>query len=182
MTWNRPDIYLIPALVLLVTPACSHKSAVTPTSETREPPSGNEQVQLDDGKPQMNLPRVRLSFHDKTGARTLATITAQVASTEPQREKGLMFRRVMPDDEGMLFVFDREQLLYFWMKNTYLPLDMLFLDSNRRVIGIVEGAIPFDERPRGPGRPAMYVVEVTAGFVQKHHIEAGSVVSWEQVH
>ncbi len=132
---------------------------------------------LNDGKPQTNLPRSEIVFHTADG---LVRITAQVASTSRQRQKGLMFTKHLDDSEGMLFVFEKEEPLAFWMKNTYIPLDMIFLDSRRTVVGVVEGAIPFDTSPRGIGRPARYVIEVPAGFVSAHKISTGTKVEWKQ--
>ena len=68
--------------------------------------------------------------------------TIEIADTEPAREKGLMFRKNLPDGQGMLFDFQREQDVSFWMKNTYIPLDMIFIRGNGRILRIAENAKP----------------------------------------
>lgn len=77
----------------------------------------------------------------------------------------------------MLFLFDREDQHTFWMKNTFIPLDMIFVDSAHRVVGIVKRATPHDETSRGVGRPSRYVIEVNGGFADENRIRVGSRVT-----
>ena len=85
-----------------------------------------------------------------------------------------MFRRELPDGTGMLFLFEREEPRTFWMRNTLIPLDMIFLDGKLRVVGVEEQTIPHDETPRGPATPAQYVLEVPGGYARRHGIAAGA--------
>jgi uncharacterized membrane protein (UPF0127 family) len=92
-----------------------------------------------------------------------------------------MYRKELPRNAGMLFIFPEEDKLEFWMKNTPLPLDMIFFDRNRRVVGIVERAQPFSTTPRGPGVPAQYVLEVNGGFVAEHGIQVGDRAEFQGI-
>jgi uncharacterized membrane protein (UPF0127 family) len=94
------------------------------------------------------------------------SVTAELAVTDEERARGLMFREKILPDQGMLFVFDREETQSFWMKNTLVYLDMLWLDSQRRVIHIERNVPPCKEDPcpsYGPRVPARYVLELKGG-------------------
>lgn len=103
-------------------------------------------------------------------------VTAELAITEEQRQQGLMFRKGMKEDQGMLFIFEEENYYSFWMKNTYFPLDMLWLDSNRLIVHIEEDVPPCPVEPCPsymPARPARYVLELVSGSVKKHGLKIG---------
>lgn len=100
----------------------------------------------------------------------------EIAQTPQERQKGLMFRESMPDSHGMLFVFENDAPLAFWMKNTLIPLDMIFIDENMTVVDVLT-AVPCKEDPclnyKSHGR---YVLEINAGLAEKHSIKNGSVM------
>jgi uncharacterized membrane protein (UPF0127 family) len=100
-------------------------------------------------------------------------VRVEIADDEASRERGLMFRAHLDEDAGMIFVFGAARVVYFWMKNTEIPLDMIFADQDGRVVGIVADAKPYSERTVGPGLPAQYVLEVNGGFCQRHGIAVG---------
>ncbi len=104
---------------------------------------------------------------------------AEVADGEPAREQGLMFRRDLPKDGGMLFVFDEPHRSSFWMKNTPLPLSIAFLDADRRILN-VEQMAPFDDRTfhRSAGL-ALYAVEAHRGWFEARGIGAGVRAEFE---
>ncbi len=106
-------------------------------------------------------------------------VTVEVADTPAATRRGLMFRRELARDAGMLFVFDVEEPHEFWMKNTYLPLDMIFVSAGLEVVGVVAGAEPLDETPVGVGKPSKYVVEVNSGFAREHGIGPGTKMRLE---
>ncbi len=94
------------------------------------------------------------------------SVTAELAVTEEDRARGLMFRQTLNTDEGMLFVFQKDEYNSFWMKNTLIPLDMVWLDSSRRIIFIAENVPPCKAEPcpsYGPDLPSRYVLELKAG-------------------
>jgi uncharacterized membrane protein (UPF0127 family) len=101
-------------------------------------------------------------------------VKVEVAATAQARERGLMWRAALGEDEGMLFVFPEMADHAFWMRNTLIPLDMLFLGPGGEVIGVVENATPGSLEPRGVGRPSTYVLEVTGGWAARHGISAGA--------
>lgn len=127
------------------------------------------------GPAQPQLPIGRLEF-EAEAPRAPYTIQVEVASTEEQRQKGLMFREHLAPDAGMLFIFPTERHNSFWMHNTLIPLDMFFIDSEWTVVGIVENAEPLTDTPRGVGRMSQYVLEVNAGFAKQHGYTVGQKV------
>lgn len=106
------------------------------------------------------LPHARIAVRSKAGTTPL---DVEVASDDPSRERGLMFRRAVAPGTGMLFVFAHRQPHVFWMKNTLVPLDLLFLDDEGRIVGLLENAEPLTTTPRDPGTPSRYVLEVAGG-------------------
>lgn len=104
------------------------------------------------------------------------TVAVEVADSPQERQMGLMNRDHLPASDGMLFVFDDETVQSFWMKNTRIPLDMLFIGGDGRVRGCVERAEPFTETPRSVPAPARYVLEVNAGFCARHAVRPGDLV------
>ncbi len=102
----------------------------------------------------------------------------EVARTDAQREHGLMERRGLGPDSGMLFVFDETGEHAFWMKNTLIALDMIFIDASERISGIVENAEPLTTTPR-IGGPSRYVLEVNGGYCAVHGVSAGDSVRLE---
>ncbi|MEZ4335973.1 MAG: DUF192 domain-containing protein [Sandaracinaceae bacterium] len=104
------------------------------------------------------------------------TVRVEVAATPALQRRGLMFRHTMAPDAGMLFVFDEPEVQSFWMRNTYLRLDMIFIDSDRRVVGLVENAAPLTEDERAIDAESQYVLEVHGGFAAAHGIIPGTPV------
>ena len=101
----------------------------------------------------------------------------EVMRTPAELERGLMFRRFMPADRGMLFDFGVEEPVTFWMKNTYLPLDMIFIAHDGRIVGIKADAEPMSERLIPSGAPTYGVLEVNAGTAARLGLKAGDNVS-----
>jgi len=109
----------------------------------------------------------------------LASFTLEVAETPQQQAKGLMFRTEMSEKNGMIFVYPREQHNSFWMKNTYISLDMLFLDSKRKIVGILHNVPVLNEEPRSVNAKSKYVVELVAGVSQKKGLKEGDSFTFE---
>jgi uncharacterized protein len=102
-----------------------------------------------------------------------ATVRVELAETEQNRERGLMYRNELDSDAGMLFVFKAPVHASFWMHNTQIPLDMLFISSNRRVIGIIPNAEPYTDSAREVTGDSLYVLEVNGGFSKQHGVAVG---------
>lgn len=108
-------------------------------------------------------------------------VTVEVAATKGEQQLGLMYRKELGAMAGMLFVFDALEEHSFWMKNTILPLDMIFIDDAKTIVGIVKDAVPFSTSSRSVGLPSRYVLEVNAGFSVKHGVAPGDTVSFERI-
>ena len=108
-------------------------------------------------------------------------LTVEVADSRSERQRGLMFRESLPIDEGMLFVFPEEDYRGFWMKNTLIKLDMIFVDAEGRIINIEE-AVPepntSDENLKTyrSDEPAKYVIETNSSFTERRNVEEGDRV------
>ena len=105
-------------------------------------------------------------------------LTIEIADNEAEITQGLMYRRTMPDSCGMVFIFMDSQPRSFWMKNTYLPLDILFLDESKKIVTIQANRTPFSEEAIPSFENAKYVLEVNAGYCKRKGIEKGDVVKW----
>jgi uncharacterized membrane protein (UPF0127 family) len=110
-----------------------------------------------------------------------AAVNVEVVSTEAKIERGLMWREHMPLDNGMLFLMGFEKDWTFWMRNTLIPLDMIFIKKDMTVGGIVENAEPKTETLRKVGVPTFYVLEVNGGWCKQHGVVAGAKVRYENV-
>jgi uncharacterized protein len=103
-------------------------------------------------------------------------VSVEVVSNDEDRARGLMFRRKLGPEAGMLFVYQFEDNHAFWMKNTYIPLDMIFIGANMRVVGLASNTQPMSLKRIQVEMPSMYILEVNAGFAKTHGIEEGTLV------
>jgi uncharacterized membrane protein (UPF0127 family) len=103
--------------------------------------------------------------------------SVEMAVTEPERAKGLMFRKELPEGRGMLFDFQREQEVGFWMQNTYIPLDMIFIRGDGRILRIAENTEPLSTRIIPSNGPVRAVLEVIGGTSRKFGIAPGDRVA-----
>lgn len=148
-------------------PACQRLNA---NGDLRQSPGS---VTSGDGGPQV-------IFYPSAGGPPVR-VRVELARTPAEQERGLMFRRSLDADAGMLFLFDRLEIRRFWMRNCYIPLDMIFLDEQKVVVGIEENTLPLDESSRGPDRPAQYVIEVEGGYARRHGFGPGTRVEFRNV-
>jgi uncharacterized protein len=103
--------------------------------------------------------------------------SVEVADNEAEREKGLMYRKDLPEGRGMLFDFHRDQEISFWMQNTYIPLDMIFIRGDGRILRIAENTEPLSTRLIPSGGPVRAVLEVIGGTARKLGIAPGDRVA-----
>jgi len=108
-------------------------------------------------------------------------VSLEVAATPAERERGLMYRRSLAEGRGMLFVFDADGNQSFWMKNTLIPLDLLFIARDGTVVGIHANATPLSTANIAVGKPSRYVLEVPGGWAARHGISAGARVEFRGV-
>ncbi len=121
-----------------------------------------------------------LDFFDYDGS-VITTIDIEIADDDGSRLQGLMGRDSMEENQGMLFIYystGTPRPASMWMKNTIIPLDMIFIRQDKTISEIVEDTVPFDETPIISSEPIGYVLEVNAGFTRRHGIEPGHKVTW----
>ncbi len=118
-----------------------------------------------------------LTFFDSTD-NILAKIDIQTANTDFDRQLGLMFRKSMSENQGMLFIFPQESVQSFWMRNTYISLDMIFVNTDKKIITIHKNTKTLSDQSYRSTGPAKYVIEVDAGFSDKFNIKVGDKVNW----
>jgi uncharacterized membrane protein (UPF0127 family) len=147
------------ALVLAPLPACKNNGQ---PAQTTAAPLSKATVTIDTGERQLGF-------------------SVELALTPAEQNRGLMFRQSLDAAQGMLFVFDQQAVHTFWMKNTLIPLDMLFIDKDRRIVGIVENAEPQTETGRSVGKPSQYVLEIGGGLSSKLGFRAGQPVDFQGV-
>ncbi len=112
-------------------------------------------------------------FENPNGTRS-PSFNLEIAANNEERTRGLMYRRELKPDHGMIFIFTEDKIQSFWMKNTYISLDMLFIDRDLQVVGILENVPILNEQPRTVGIPSRYVVELLAGTASRFGIVRNS--------
>jgi uncharacterized protein len=119
------------------------------------------------------LPHVVLA---EPGGHQIAAVRVEVADTNVKREVGLMYRKHLDPDAGMVFIFQQPQYLTFWMKNTEIPLDMIFADTSGRIVGIIRNATPFSVELLHVDQMSQFVLEVNGGFCERNGVVPGDYV------
>ena len=118
-----------------------------------------------------------LIFTDSLGT-LKAKIDLEIADNEYERELGLMIRNEMEENQGMLFIFNSEKYQSFWMRNTLISLDMIFVNAQKKIVTIHKNTKTLSDQSYPSSEPAMYVVEVIAGFTDKYNIQIGDKIDW----
>jgi uncharacterized protein len=118
-------------------------------------------------------PQAVITIANSAGERV--EVPVEIAATDAERERGLMGRTALAEDAGMLFVFDREQQLSFWMKDTLIPLSIAYINESGRIVDI-QDMQPLDETPHPSAAPAKYALEVNQGFFVARGIQVGDKV------
>jgi len=112
-----------------------------------------------------------------TGASGVHAFQVELATTDDERARGLMFRKELPEGQGMLFDFFKDMPVSFWMHNTYISLDMIFIRGDGRILRIAENTEPMSDRMVPSGGPVRFVLEVIAGTARKLGIKPGDKVT-----
>jgi len=156
--------YLLLSCLFFFTISCKEKANNTTESLQQEKitftPEGNLQIFRKDS--------------------SLVSLNIELAETAYETETGLMYRESMEADEGMLFIFEDEQPHNFYMKNTYIPLDLFFITKDQKIATIIENAKPLDESSLPSEVPVQYVLEVNAGSAAAWDIKQGDSISWNR--
>jgi uncharacterized membrane protein (UPF0127 family) len=121
------------------------------------------------------LANVPLTIHSQNGDHRFSV---EIAATPEQQERGLMFRRALPPDEGMVFPYDPPQPVGFWMKNTLIPLDMIFIRADGTIANIAENTVPLSLDSVPSSGDVAAVLEIAGGRAAELGIRAGDTVDW----
>jgi len=121
-----------------------------------------------------------VTFYNAGGQKT-CVFNVELAVTPEEQERGLMFREKLPDNCGMLFLYNDDDIRYYWMKNTFISLDMIFLNAKRNVVGVFHSARPRDPTTISSIYPARYVLEVNAGKARQCGIKAGTKARFNNI-
>lgn len=109
----------------------------------------------------------------------IAQFEVEIADNPKERAEGLMFREELGDNQGMLFIFPQESNHSFWMKNTYISLDIIFADKDKKIVGIIENTEPESTKSLTIGRPSQYILEIEGGGAKKYGIEIGDKLEFK---
>lgn len=169
-------IFLLVLIILLVA-SCTylHKNANKELPEKKIPLESVKPV--DKAK---FIKEGKVIFFSKETKKEIIQIDVEIADNPDEIATGLMYRHCMPDKAGMLFIYEETQPLAFWMKNTYIPLDIIFVDENMQIVTIKKNTKPLSEKLILSNRDSMYVVEVNAGFCDKYGIKIGDYLAYEK--
>jgi len=163
----RVLLYSLLLPLSLMVPACSPQAAENTPAAAPSQPSVH---------PVSGLPVIPLTVTTPGGS--VHAFRVEVARTEQEQAKGLMFRTTMGPDEGMIFPYTPPQSVAFWMKNTVLSLDIVFVGADHRVVNIAANATPYSEQSLPAAAPVSGVLELNAGRAKALGIVAGSKVDW----
>lgn len=119
-----------------------------------------------------------LIIFKSTSDSTKINLDIEIADNDYETQTGLMYRTSMKSNQGMLFVFDDTVERFFYMKNTKIPLDLIFIDENKSIVSFQKNAQPFDEKSLPSKFPAKYVLEVNANLVDTWQLNIGDVISY----
>jgi uncharacterized protein len=108
-------------------------------------------------------------------------VKVEIARSEPEKQHGLMYRQKLEPGRGMIFLWPQPEPLKFWMKNTYIPLDMIFIGGDRHVVYVEENAEPLTTSTRGPDEDSQFVLEVPGGWARAHGVERGVAVKFVDI-
>jgi uncharacterized membrane protein (UPF0127 family) len=164
------------ALAALVSCGKPPEDGTRPAPSAERPGGQNDQNDQNEKTPTGTEPTVVFQSGNPP-----VRVLVEVARKPRELQRGLMYREHLPPERGMLFLFDEERVQSFWMKNTLIPLDMIFVASDMTVAGVVENAEPQTTTPRQVQKASQYVVEVNAGWAHQHRVAAGTKVRFENV-
>lgn len=179
---SRPLLFCILIAGLLL-PVCGSSAQAPPASASSTlppsvtiPPSAEQKLRPHEPLDPTKSQSLAISPLSIVSSGKVHAFTVELAATPKQRDTGLMHRRMLLAGYGMLFDFQREQRTRFWMRNTFIPLDMLFIRKTGEIIFIAPNVQPHSEKPVGPQRDVQAVLELPGGTVAALNIKTGDVV------
>lgn len=141
--------------------------------------AGSTTATVTDNGPQFNK-EGELYFLSKINNDTIRKIDVEMATSNEERAQGLMDRKSMTDEQGMLFIFSGPEEQSFWMKNTYISLDIIYVDDKKEIVSVQKYTTPLSEESLPSFKKAQYVVEVNAGFCDKYHVAYGDKIAYRE--
>lgn len=173
---NLPKVILLAVIVLvggyLIYDNFIRKDEIIPTFST----DPNERIK-NIREPQFKN-EGSLEFTGRDKKTLIRKIDVEIADNDHEREQGLMYRRSMDDSKGMLFIFSNEEPQSFWMKNTVIPLDIMYVNGKNEIVKIYKNTTPFSETSLPSLLPSMYVVEVAGGFSDRYGVREGDIINF----
>ena len=133
---------------------------------------------LKDVKEPQFVKQGELEFFKKDGKTKITKIDIEIADNDQKTTQGLMYRKSMEENRGMLFIFPKADMHNFWMKNTIMSLDIIFISEKKEIINIHKNTIPYSEKHYPSLKPALFVLEVNAGYSDKYGIKEGDIISF----
>ena len=122
-----------------------------------------------------------LSIFKKDGDSLITSLAIEIAESEYETATGLMYRKSMKEEQGMLFIFPDVAMHSFYMKNTEIPLDLIFIDENLKIVSFQKEAKPYDETSLSSQVPIKYVLEINAGLVDRWGLVVGDRITYERL-
>ncbi len=122
-----------------------------------------------------------LAFFNKKNKNLISKINVEIANNDFEKARGLMHRRFMPENVGMVFISDEAKQQSFWMKNTHIALDLIFVDANSKIVQISANAIPYSEKSIPCEKKAKYVIEVNEYFCVNNNISVGDSIFLKKI-
>ncbi len=183
---NLKQILIVGALALamlafIMQPVIRYMNSGGSTTETTNNTTMNETKA--DAPPGGVEPQFRkdgeLAFLSSDKSETLENIDIEIVKDEASITQGLMWRKSMDENRGMLFLMPQMGPQSFWMKNTYIPLDIIFINHNKQIVTIQKNTTPLSEKNVKSSQNAQYVLEVNAGYCDKFGIKKGDFVRWQ---
>jgi uncharacterized protein len=169
---NKRSFALASSLILALAAACTVPDSGAHSANN----NAGCQAGVGQGTSEAGLEVVTLCI--KSGKK-IHSFKVEAARTSQQQAQGLMFRTTLADDAGMIFPFPEPRQASFWMKNTVIPLDIIFIRANGTIESIAENTIPYSTDPVGSGEPVAAVLELRGGLTGERGIAAGDTVTWK---
>lgn len=119
-----------------------------------------------------------LAIYRDGATEPIVQLDIELADDEESRVKGLMYRQEMDEDQAMLFIMEANEPQSFWMLNTYIPLDIIYIGEDKKIVSIQRNTTPKSTDPVPSGAPAKYVLEVNAGYAERHGLQVGDRLEW----
>ena len=158
-------------------PSAAHPTCLFPLADIPPPQATRATLCPPDPGGPPALPHAWVTF---PGAPGEPRVAVEVAETDAARERGLMYRTSMPEDQGMIFSWSEEERRTFWMHDTCIPLDMLYIAGDGTIVGVLEQVPPLNDAPRGIPCPVAHVLELNAGWTRAHGVAPGQRIKLER--